>query len=82
MNSKKSLQEAFRNATFDPRKPGTITTIVSCEDVDYLSKRAQEMLRDADRFEGFEKFCRMRDAVSVIAYAMTLLPRQAPQEPG
>lgn len=71
-NSKKSLQKAFSAAVFDPRKPGPLATIVEVNDQLYLMKRAAEVLRDAERFEGVERWAKLRDAVAIAGYAMTL----------
>lgn len=73
-NSKKALQQAFRDAAFDPRKPGTLTTIVSGNDPNYLIARAEEILREAKTYPGWVQRTKVRDAVAVLAYAMTLLP--------
>lgn len=79
-SSSKALREVFKLATFDPRKPGPITAIVSCNKPEYLLERAQEFLRDAERFDGLEKRTRIRDAIAVLGYAMTLLPDVSLQE--
>lgn len=77
-SSKKALQVALREVTFDPRKPGPLTTIVTANKVDYLVERAQEVLRDSDRFTGAECRARIRDAAAILAYAMTLFDGPAP----
>lgn len=75
-NSMKSLKKALSECAFNPREPGSLTTIISCNDEDYLVLRVQEMLRDAQRFDGAQKRARLRDAAALLAYAMTLLPSQ------
>lgn len=71
-NSKKALQAAFREATFDPRKPGPLSTIVEANDVEYLTSRTIEILKDSKSFEGAVRRAKLRDAAAIIAYAMTL----------
>lgn len=78
-NSKKALQQAFRDAAFDPRKPGSLTTIVSGNDPNYLIARAEEILRDVRAYSPTVQRTKVRDAVAVLAYAMTLLPSSKPQ---
>lgn len=73
-SSKKALLAAFKEATFDPRKPGSMATICSTNDVTYLLARAEEALRDSKAFHGVERRARVRSAISILAYAMTLIP--------
>lgn len=79
MNSKTTLQAVLKEICFDPRKPGPLSTIVSANNADYLVSRAQEALRDAERFTGVEKRSRVRDTCSILAYAMTLMPKAEDQ---
>lgn len=72
-SSRTALLAAFKEAAFDPRKPGTLSTIVSSNKVDYLTERAMEIIRDSNRFTGAERKARIRDAVAVLGYAMTLV---------
>lgn len=74
-NSKKALQAALREVCFDPRKPGALAAIVSCNDPAYLVQRAEEFLRDSKRFSNGEQRARLRDAAAVLAYAMTLVEK-------
>ena len=77
MNSSgKALKAAFKAAFFDPRKPGTLSTICESNDPSYLIERGIEILRDAKRFSGYERWARVRDAVAILAYATTLMPRE------
>lgn len=71
------MQKAFASAAFDPRKPGPLSTIVEVNDQTYLMKRAQEMLRDAERFGGMQRWTKLRDAVGILGYAMTIGDVQA-----
>lgn len=73
-SSKKVLNQALKECLFDPRKPSSMTTIVSSNKVEYLTERAQEILHDVGHFSGAEKTARLRDAIGILAYAMTLIP--------
>lgn len=73
-SSKKALQAAFKDAMFDPRQPGAMSTICATNDPHYLIARAEEALMDSKQFQGVERRARVRTAVSILAYAMTLIP--------
>lgn len=73
MSSAKMLRKALLSTMFDPRKPHQVMSIVvEGKDSAQLLDRGIEMLRQAKLFEGIERWAKVRDAVAVLAYSMTL----------
>lgn len=71
------VRAALRASTFDPRKPGHMTTIVTETSPSYVVMRVQEMLRNYEAHSTEAKLAKLRDAISLLAYAEVSLEAES-----
>lgn len=65
------VRKVLASCAFNPRELGSLSTIVSCNDQEYLVKRGIEVLQSALAFKDVERLARLRDGIAILAYAMT-----------